>query len=552
MKESISLRILDKFEYLFEKMGVNYKIMRSILKVKFAMDERRVPVNMNGMYDKDKKSLFAKPMVSYGVIGIIVGLLTIIPAPLFVNMNMIIGMIMFMVTMSLISDFSSVLLDVKSKNILMSKPIDLKTINTAKIIHIIAYLFTMVVAISGIALIIGTIKHGVLFFIILSLELILVSLFIIFLTSFLYSVLLKYFDGEKLKDIINYFQIFFSIVLIVGYQFAVRAAQFLNIDSTATLKWWKFFIPSMWFAAPFEIFINNNYKALYIYLTIVAILVPVICIILYIKIVSPYFEKNLSKLNNNKGTKNNFIEKKQKLQMFISKLICQNKTERTFFRFAQNIISRERKLKLKIYPSLAIAVILPFITTSNYFTDVKSISEVIKEISNSNLYFYIYFTIAMISTSTMIISLSENYKGSWIYKALPIESIEYVHKGAIKGLILKYLVPIYVVIAGIFLVIYKGKIILDIIVMFLVMILFTLFAYKRADIELPFSEDVDQVQKQAGSTTIINMIIGGVLALLHYILLKIKFGLIIYTGILVIIIMLFWKKSFIPQKKIYN
>ena len=45
-------------------------------------------------------------------------------------------LIAFMVMTSMISDFSSVLLHIRNRNILFTKPIDRKTINAAKIVHI--------------------------------------------------------------------------------------------------------------------------------------------------------------------------------------------------------------------------------------------------------------------------------------------------------------------------------------------------------------------------------------------------------------------------------
>ena len=57
--EFVSLKILDKFKKLFEKLGIDYDIMRSILKTKLILDTRRAPViaEQNKKKDSERTSL---------------------------------------------------------------------------------------------------------------------------------------------------------------------------------------------------------------------------------------------------------------------------------------------------------------------------------------------------------------------------------------------------------------------------------------------------------------------------------------------------------------
>ena len=47
MKEFRILKLLDKFQVLYKKSGVNYDIMRMILQIKLTMDGRRVSTVLN-------------------------------------------------------------------------------------------------------------------------------------------------------------------------------------------------------------------------------------------------------------------------------------------------------------------------------------------------------------------------------------------------------------------------------------------------------------------------------------------------------------------------
>ena len=73
-------------------------------------------------------------------------------------------MLTFFVMTTMISDFSSVLLDIRDSNIHYPKPIDRQTISAAKLIHIIIYLSRLTGALVGPSLIAGLIINGILFF----------------------------------------------------------------------------------------------------------------------------------------------------------------------------------------------------------------------------------------------------------------------------------------------------------------------------------------------------------------------------------------------------
>src|SRR5699024_4001584 len=106
--------------------------------------------------------------------------------------------IMFMVLTIFISDFSYVILDVRDKNILSTKGIDSKTINAAKITHVFIYMLYLTLALVGVSFLISF-KFGVGYFLVFFLEIILIDIFMIIITALAYLLVLKFFDGEKLK-----------------------------------------------------------------------------------------------------------------------------------------------------------------------------------------------------------------------------------------------------------------------------------------------------------------------------------------------------------------
>lgn len=544
MKEFSVLKLLDKFAHLFDKLGVDYPTMRRILQVKLIMDERRVPTILNNSKKNEGKNSFKSSLFLYGFIGLFIGLLMLPSFPLFVTMNIVSGTIIFMVMATMISDFSAVLLDVRDKNILLPRPVDSKTVNTAKIIHIIIYLFTITITISGPALIIGLLKHGIVFSLIFLVELILICLLVVFFTSILYLAILSFFDGEKLKDIINYFQILLSAFMLISYQFMGRIFDLSRVTITFTPSWWHFLIPTTWFAAPFSLFIEHNFTEYFAWLSLLGFAIPGLTTILYIFLVIPYFEGKLQKLNSNSGRihQGNI---KEKLHRSAAHLLCFSTTEGAFYRFTQIMLANERKLKLRLYPHLAFAIIMPFVIMSNSVKNSRSLSDIINQISSGDYFFGLYMTAVILAITPTMLSASEEYRGAWIYRALPLESPVPVLKGALKGLISRVILPVYLFTALIFVLICGYTTIPDIILVFINMLLLIMISFKMNNKELPFYRDfqTNQNSNVIGAMLIIFMICGAC-AGLHLFLRTTTFGVAInIIGSLAIFIGL-WYQSF--------
>lgn len=252
MKDFKVLKFLDRFKGFFEKIDVDYDVMRKILQVKFIMDRRRVSTIMNNSSKNGSESenSFNKSLLFYALVGLIIVPVIWAKENFIFQMSFVFGILMFMITTTLISDFSSVLLDVRDKNIIFSKPVNSKTLSMAKVLHVLTYMVLITFSLSGAGLAVALYRHGILFFLMFLLEIILMDLFIVVLTALLYLLILKFFDGEKLKDIINSVQIILSITITVGYQFIGRLFDFTNIHMAFTPKWWQYFIMPIWFGAP--------------------------------------------------------------------------------------------------------------------------------------------------------------------------------------------------------------------------------------------------------------------------------------------------------------
>ena len=537
MKDFKMLKFLDKFKKLFISIGVDYD-------VKLVMDGRRVPTVLNnakGKRDESKesndKNNFIRSLWQYMLMGLILIPFVIMKNSFIFQMSFVFGILLFMVMTSLISDFSSVLLDIRDSSIIATKPVNSRTLSMAKTIHVLIYMFMLTAALTVPSLIAALPAQGFLFFILYVVEIILVDMFIVVLTVILYMIILRFFDGEKLKDIINYVQIALTITLTIGYQFIGRLFDISKITSSVvfTPRWWQYFIVPMWFGAPFELIIKRNRNIYFITFTLLALIIPIVSIIIYIKLI-PAFESNLQKLSNNNENGN---RNKNHIINRLSIIFCSGKEERTFFKFTSYMIKNEREFKLSVYPSIGFAIIFPFIFI---FNNLRGSS--FSAIAETKQYFNIYFCALMLPTALMMLKYSPKYKAAWIYKAMPVKKISSIYKGSIKAFIIRLLLPVYIIEAFIFLMIFGMKIFPHLILVFLNMMLFTVLCFKTMEKSLPFSEMAGTSNKGSGLIFIPLMFMLGGLAFIHYQCANISYGVYIYMLVLILFNLLLWKKAF--------
>ncbi|WP_251861471.1 ABC transporter permease [Clostridium sp. Marseille-Q2269] len=547
MEDFKILKLVDKFKFIYDKLGVNYTSMRTILKLKLLMDNRRVPTIYKDKENENKKNTFIKSLLLYGLMGIFLAVFIFIPSPMIVKMSINIGAIMFLIMSTMIADFSSVLLDLGDKNILNTKPIDQRTINAAKTTHILIYITSIAGAIAGPTLIAGVIRYKFKFFIIFFFQIILLSFFTIFITAILYYFILKIFDGEKLKDIINYFQIVLSIVLALGYQIIPRVFDINGVNMNFEIKWWSYLVPPVWFGAPYSLIIEHNTGIQYVLLSIMCVVIPIIIFGIYYKFIVPYFEENLQKLDSSTSKKGTIEEDKGLRKKRYACIFCRDKIENIFFRFSRNMISTERKLKLKLYPTLAFAVIFPFIMMIGSFSKYKSVSKALNKFSKGNYYFGIYLAVFMLVAGIELLSQSEKYKGSWIYMVLPIESPGKIQKGVLKGFILRYISPVFFSICIVFLIMCGLRILPDIIVMFFSMLILIVVIQNLYKKELPFYKDFQSNAGNSFTTVILSAAITGIFFGLHKLIrsfTEYNFAIYVYIVILILVNIILWKKLF--------
>ena len=437
---------------LYAKMGVNVNHLRAILQVKLLMDDRRPNAFKQTKQDSKKKA------VNYATIGSMVamsvlGLMFIVP--FFITSNtttqftLYFSMFIFFLAATLISDFTSVLIDVRDNQIILPKPISDKTFLFSRLLHILIHISKLVIPLNLAGIITIGITKGmgaaVLFVGILPFAIV----FTIFLINALYLVILKVTTPEKFKSAITYFQIIFAVVIYGSYQIIPRMIDETTLENFAIPEnGWMIAAPPYWFAAAWSSLFHLKGSLYQISSASLAVVVPVISVWLIIKYFAPSFNRKLAMISGSdqaehktatsiEGSKLSKTTLKEKLSAIFTK----SGAERMGFEFTWMMTGRSRDFKIKTYPFfgyLAVYLVMFFIRKKNFSLDSIRNDETSAKIL---LLIAIYMIGMLLMEAITNIRVSDKFKAGWIFFTTPIQQPGNVISGATKALIFKFYLP---------------------------------------------------------------------------------------------------------------
>jgi ABC-2 type transport system permease protein len=495
------------------------------------MDNRRSSVmSFKGMNtNKPINSAFSNTLILLGFFGFFLGFIILIFPNVLMSMSVFNGILMVITTMIFVSDFSSVLLDTTDNFILLPRPVNGRTLFAARTTHIFLYLMSITYAIAATSIVVTAFKFGLLSSLIYFLIIPFNTLFTVILSSLFYLLIIRFSSEEKLKDIINGFQILMMIVLV---GFSQIMPHFMKIDmafdSDFELKWKHFLMPPMWFAGAIDTLSNFKFDRFHLILTSLCLFIPLIGLFLINKFFSNFFSSKLSSFSNDSpsftkkssATETPSVFKPSRGLVYqLAKLFTRKGEERSAFYLVWHLVLRDRKLKLKLYPLLAYLGVMVFMIFFNVHEKDKSfqdnLDELVLEGGGNFFLFFAYFANLSLTTAISLIPYSDDFKAAWVYYALPINKPGEVIIGSIKGLVFKIYTPIFLIISTIILSFWGLKALDDLILVYINSIIISVLITKWDKNHLPFSEEHSMQQQSGGNfgmimlTMVVVVFIGG-------------------------------------------
>jgi ABC-2 type transport system permease protein len=511
--ERFLLFLLDRFRALYETGGVDYRQLRSIVQVKLMMDNRRQSGIM-GQQRSGRQRGFFFALIMYAIFGFLVSIIIYAVPSTLVSMLIIFSYIMVTVIMVLITDFSTVLLDTSDNSIVLPRPVSSRTLLAARITHIALYVGMLVLALSLGSIIAVCIQFTAAAIIGFIVCLGLSTLLAITITNALYLLVMRFTSEERMKNIINYLQIGMTVLFMGSYQLMPRlVGSAEGFAEGIAISAWMYLVPPFWFSATVELLQHNSFDAAHLSMVLLACIVPGAALYLYRNLTSVFTNKLQELAIETRGT-NTQTSTLSTLFDWPSRFLP-NGGERSGFTLTQRALARDRKLKLKLYPSIGYFLVLAVVVSFRSFSNVE---DLVGELQQSKMYLgLLYFCSLVLYTAYFEISFSDDFKAAWVFFSSPLKNPGAVLAGSLVALVTTLFVPFYFFIGAIVLFIW-GTAVLDDLVFglinnLIIILSISLIHKKNFPLSLPEGARNSSTNFARG---ILMMLVVGALGFLHY------------------------------------
>lgn len=539
--DKIFLNSVMLLTFFYSKIGINTTKMKEIISIKLIMDNRRPSVFRRNQ-PKNKSELKNSTLMTM-LISFFMGLFLLYSY--FMGANVVSSLALFFIgfifltSSILISDFAAVLVDTRDNQIILSKPIDDKTLITARIIHILIYTIKIVLPISVPGLIALTVNQGfrsVLPFIIMTT---IVTIFSVFVINILYILIIKMSSAQKFQSIITNMQVGMTILVFGVYQLLPR---FYEMNDSKKIDFqtlsWKMFIPPYWFAEVTDFLMTFNMSPNKITSLMLTFLSVILGFIILIKYLAPEFNKRILSFSNsseNKKTQNQISKSKLSYYQIISKfagLYIKNPLEKSVFQFASKMMLRSRDFRLRFLPSIGYLIVFVLVFVISRLKSENSTIQNTDFFGKFPILMLIYMVSVVPTNAFSQMKFSEKFKAAWIYYITPNAKPGLIFSGTIKSILTLYYLPIVIIGILISAIIGDFYIFMNMILGFSNVILFFCLYVLTGELKLPFSGSVEMIQKGSFQFKIlIVLLLNIVLATIQYFVFH-KFWILVITTII--------------------
>jgi hypothetical protein len=445
---------------MYRKLGVNTLQLRSILQTKLTIDDRRPNAMQQTSYRKKDKPITAATIGTM-IISALMGLLYLlafgIGDDMITHLTVYFTLFFFMLSATLISDFTSVLIDVRDNYIILPKPVNDRTFMAARLLHIFIHICKLVLpmSIGGIVYIASeTGVAGVLVFVVMMLF---VTVFSIFFINAVYILILRVTTPARFQSIISYVQIFLAIAMYASYQILPSMIDDAELqDFNVQAYRWVFIYPVYWFAACWKVISTASGSTNEIMAAVAGLLLPFLSLWLVIRYLAPSFNNRLALTASVSDTPSKAKKRTEKVKggtayaSLLARAFTRSPAERMGFLLAWKMTARSRDFKLKVYPSIGYLAVYAIVIVMR--SREMSLDDIRNEETSGKaaVISVMYFTSLLLIMAINQIAYSDKYKAAWIYYVSPIQKPGEVISGGAKAIVMKFYLPLFlfVVTAG--------------------------------------------------------------------------------------------------------
>jgi ABC-2 type transport system permease protein len=510
--EKIFLRFVTLISPALQKTGVDATQLYEILKVKLMMDERRPKAMFAARKTVQNNTKVQSPLLVtfFSILmGVFIGMFLFLDKMPYVGQTLYFLIFMTLMSITLISDFTTVLIDTRDQFIILPRPVNDRTVAVSRIMHISFYVLRLAL-LQGIGgLIMVGFIDGIVAVPLLFIQILLATFMSIFFVNIIYLLLMKSVSPQRFKDIISYFQIGFSVLIFGTYYLLPKLINISVLENISLIThWWSWVLPPVWIATLNELIIHGARAGLItIPLAVLGIITPVIGLWLVAKVLAPGFNRRLAIIATSDGNSSSSTKiKKTETSSFIDKIahiVAPDPIENAGFKITWKLAARSRDFKLKVYPAFAYVPIYFLYFVLNGKGDL---SERLYKLQHGHNYIFLPYLCTFILTNILMnVSMSDKYKSAWVYYALPVDQPGKILSGMYKAIIVGFFLPYCFIISIPIVLVWGPQAINDIILAVLIGIIYGMLMALFMVKGLPFSKPV--IAKQGGGRFITSLFI---------------------------------------------
>jgi hypothetical protein len=534
---------------LYKKLGADPAQLRALLDVKLKLDDRKPPqIGRSQKQKKDRRFAMALGMFVSFLTGLIyVFPLLMIDDPLSA-LWLYFTMFLFLLSFTLISDFSSVLFDTRDKYIIYPRPVADRTLFLARLLHIFVYLFRIVLPMCLPGWVTLGILYGwkaTLFF---PLPLLLLVVTALFAVMCVYLLLLRVASGERFKELLSYFQIAFSIIVFATWYLVPRsmdssAMQHFQVESFS----WARIAPSYWLAATFSWIrvAGAGVRGIEMF-GIAAVALPLLLLWLSLRYLAPQFAARLSRLDDVESSESTAPltpavpqHEGRKFYRMLARLLNRQPAAQAGFIMVWLQTARSRSFKMKVYPMFAY---VPIYFVYLLLQSKHSLAAQWRHLPETGSHLILLYMCSVVMLQAFsFLTISEQYKASWIYYSAPLEEPGSILAGGFKVVWVKYFLPFFAAVSVFVLAVWGLRALPDVALALVNVTLFAACVARMSYRRFPFSQ-IDQSIKGGSKflRSLLGMSIPAALGIGHYLSLDMFWLKLLYLALSSVLLWLVW------------
>jgi len=514
---NLILKLFVPFRWFIEKMGADYGQFMRILKLKLTLDDRRA-----NKYSKKAENAQEKTLIKQSFVQIFMGLfftmfLVMIKTP-FTFFYIAHTLLMAMMAMMIISEFSTILFDTSENVIIQPLPVKGNTVSLARNAHVFIYLAMMAFCLSVIPIAIAIYKFGNLAGLIFVFTILGNVLFTLFFANILYLGIMRLVSGERLKNLLMYFQIAIAIFFMAAYQIGFRMIDKTAIqDMVLPVHWFTYLLPPAFFSGLIEAITTLNFDPSHLLFIAEALILPPAAIYLTGKYLTPVFNRKLMDLEQGDRVSKIKIETKRNSLYYriMCSLMVHTTAEKAAFKMMWKMTGRERQFKQTLFPAFGYMIIMMIVPMFGNHAVLSTFNTGYKYL----FVLYVFMMVSFALCSSMVIGNSQT--STWVFKTVPLASPASFFKGAINAAFARFFVPFYLLVGMGVCAFWGISVLPDVFIAFMAIYLITLLLYYYQQPGFPFSLEKTAVQGGANAAKVFGlMALAGLVGFLHYSLLK--------------------------------